>query len=332
MTLRREVEAYLAHAYSRGLAELSIKNQRSHLTRFVHFLEGQGVTHIADLTREVIEQYMDELSWAPTYRGGPMKSETRNVRLWSIKSFCRWLVSTDRLAMDPSKQVAYGRKSQPLPKNVLGVSEMQCLLAAPDPQTTLGFRNRVVLELLYSTALRVAELSNLDVEDLDLAQGFARVRRGKGGKDRVVPLGKLAVELTESYVQEIRPRLLEARASGEAQEALILSHRGERLGRAGIARLIAHTAKAAGLSIRVTPHSMRHSCATHMLRHGANIRHLQEMLGHKKLTSTEIYTRVTIADLKEVHARFHPRGSVDEAAIRKPKDLHGKRTRGTIAG
>jgi integrase/recombinase XerD len=316
MTIARDLEACFAAAYSRGLSETTIKNQRSHLGRFANFLEGQDVTDAAALTREVIEQYMDELSWAVTRRGKPMKLETRNVQLWSIKSFCRWLLSSDRVAIDPSEKVPYARKSDTLPKSILTTRDMEKLLAAPSSQSVIGFRDRVVLELLYSTALRVNELIQLDVGDLDLCGGDVRVKLGKGSRDRVAPAGRLACELTESYLREIRPQLLE-KCGNAKEEALILSQYGNRLGRAGIAKLIDKHAKAAGIKERVTPHTFRHSCATHMLRGGANVRHLQEMLGHKQLTSTEVYTRVTITELKEVHKKFHPRGNVDEADVRK---------------
>ena len=313
------MEAYFGAAFSRGLSDLSIKNQRSHLGRFARYLENQEIDDVASITREAIEQYIDELSWTPTPRGRPMKTETRNVRLWSIKSFCHWLVTSDRISIDPSEKVAYGRKADSLPKSILTVKEMKKLLAAPNPQEVIGFRDRVVLEFLYSTALRVNELQCLDIGDVDAIGGFVRVRHGKGNKDRVTPLGKLGCELAESYLSEIRPALLKKRDKGAKEEALILSQYGKRLGRAGIAKLIERHAKTAGIKERVTPHTFRHSCATHMLRQGANIRHLQEMLGHSRVTSTEVYTRVTITELKEIHSKFHPRGNLDEADVRKPR-------------
>lgn len=318
MNLSRWVEGYLAAKHGDGLAASTLTNLRSHLVRFVTFLEQVAVRDAIGLTREVIEDYMAELAWTPTSRGEPMKVESRNLRLCTIRSFCRWLQDNDVIAVDPAAGLAYAREPDPLPKNILSVTDMERLLAAPDPQTPLGFRDRVVLELLYSTAIRVSELSALDVDDIDLVLGFGRVRCGKGGKGRVVPVGKLACELVQSYIEEIRALLLKQRGSVN-EPALILSRYGQRLARDGIATLIAKHAAAAGIAERVTPHTFRHSCATHMLRGGASIRHLQEMLGHRKITSTEIYTRVTIDELKAVHARFHPRGSVEEPEVRRPR-------------
>jgi integrase/recombinase XerD len=317
MKLWALLERYVASQYSRGVSELTTKNQRSHLGRFLAFLEGEGVAEGGDITRELIEAYMDVLAWTPMRRGRLMKPETRNVRLASIKAFCRWLYETDVIALDPAQRVAYCREPATLPRSILSPEEMTHLLAAPSPQTALGVRDRLVLELLYSTGLRLRELCALDVTDLDLGEGFARVRHGKGDRERVVPVGKLACELLTSYLAAVRPAFLRARGSAGASEpAVILSRYGERLGPRGVAKLVARCAKCAGLSVRVTPHTFRHSCATHMLRGGANIRHLQEMLGHKRVSSTEVYTRVTIAELKAAHAKYHPRGVMDEVELR----------------
>jgi site-specific recombinase XerD len=213
-----------------------------------------------------------------------------------------------------------------LPRSILAPDEMVRLLAAPNAQTELGARDRLVLELLYSTGLRLRELCALDVGDADVGDGFVRVRHGKGDRERVVPAGKLACELMTSHLAAVRPALLRARPGGVAREtALILSRYGERLGPRGVAKLVARYAKAAGLSTRVTPHTARHSCATHMLRGGANIRHLQEMLGHRRVTSTEVYTRVTISELKAAHAKYHPRGVMDEVEARGPRPGGEKR-------
>jgi integrase/recombinase XerD len=314
----RQVERYLLAKRAMGYSELTLNNRRSHLTRFARYLEGIGITEISALTRESIEAYMEELSWAPVRVGKLMTPATRNVRLTSIRSFCAWLLESDVVPLNPAIDVVYCREPNALPKNVPSEEEMKRLLAAPDAQSRLGFRDRVVLELLYSTGLRLRELCGLDVDELELEQGFVLVRRGKGDKARVVPLGRLAVDLVRSYLSEIRPWLRQGCADPANEPALVLSRYGQRLGPRGVAKIIARIAKKAGLAGRITPHSFRHACATHMLRGGANIRHLQELLGHAKLTSTEIYTRVSISELKEVHARFHPRGTLEEPDVRKP--------------
>lgn len=320
MTPAELVERYLLARETLGISKLTIRNQKSHLRRFVSFLESASVEDIADVTREIIESYMEHLTQTRTSRGRQMKARTRNQRIISIKGFCRWLVTSDIVTFDPAEKVDYCREPRTLPRDILTVEEMRVLLSTPSMQTPLGVRDRVVLELLYSTAVRVAELCGLDVADVDLDAGLAHVREGKGGKDRVVPVGRLACELVEGYLVAVRPMLLERRTFNTHEPALILSQYGQRLGRAGVAKLIARHADRAGLAVHVTPHTFRHACATHMLRGGANLRHLQQMLGHEKITSTEIYTRVTITELKEVHGRFHPRAQLEEADVRGNSD------------
>lgn len=324
MTLAPHVEKFLAAQYAHGTPELSIRAHRSHLGHFLRFIEREGAAGATEIDREVIESYMDELAWVPTRTGQPMKAETRNGQLWSIKALFQWLVATDVLAANPTEKVAYCRKADALPKSIVSLDEMKKLLLAPDVQTHLGFRDRVVLELLYSSGLRLRELCNLDVLDVDPAGGFVRVRHGKGDRERVTPMGKVVAELIESYLAEVRPKLLAARNDKFADQALILSQYGERLGPRGVAKLVARYVTKANLKTHLTPHGFRHACATHMLRGGANLRHLQEMLGHRRVTSTEIYTRVTITELQEAHAKFHPRGSIDEVTAR-PLGLRGRR-------
>ncbi len=188
-----------------------------------------------------------------------------------------------------------------MPRKVLSEKEATKLLAQPDGQTLLGFRDRTLLELLYATAVRVAELAGLDVADVDREGVYVRVRHAKGGRDRVVPLGQRAAATVTSYLNGVRPLLVLGN-----EPALIVSKHGRRLGPKGIETLVAAYGELAGLG-RVTPHMLRHACATHMLRHGAQLRHLQELLGHRDVTTTEIYTRLTNDELMEAHRRFHPR-------------------------
>jgi integrase/recombinase XerD len=167
-----------------------------------------------------------------------------------------------------------------------------------------GYRDRALLEVLYATGLRKEELRNLDVEDVNLEEELLRVNRGKGGKDRVVPLSAIACQYLENYIKAVRPELLKGRQTGR----LFISHRdGLPMGRHGIERLLAKYVRRLQLKKRVTCHLWRHSCATHLLKNNANLRHVQQILGHKSLATTERYLRLTITDLKEAHRKFHPR-------------------------
>jgi site-specific recombinase XerD len=185
---------------------------------------------------------------------------------------------------------------------------------APDVATAFGVRDRVALELLYGTAVRRAELLALDVDDVSVEERTLRVERGKGGKGRVVPFGEPAAEILSKYLQWVRPELLRRTPR---ERALLLNGITGRLGCDGLADIVAAAAVAAGIGRRVTPHALRHACATHMLENGADIRYLQELLGHASLTSTQVYTHVSLRHLRETYARCHPR---ERAPAEKPPE------------
>lgn len=185
----------------------------------------------------------------------------------------------------------------------MAIEEVQHVLDQPDMHTQRGFRDRVILEVLYTSAIRRAEISHLLIDDVDIAQGYLTVRKGKNGKDRVVPLGATACALLETYLAGVRADWLGA----ERNRSLFLNQYGDGMGVESIWRVVKKYSALAGLTKPVSTHSFRHTCATHMMRNGAPIRHLQEMLGHSSIDSTQIYTRVTINDLRDAHHRFHPR-------------------------
>ena len=207
------------------------------------------------------------------------------------------------LRQDPSRDIPYAKTPKRLPRSILTRKEMSKLLMAPDTHSLMGYRDRAMLEVFYSTGLRNSELGALKVEDVDTEEGFVRVNLGKGGKDRVVPLGKIACRYVENYIHSIRPHLVR----GGDNRCLFLSLQGHQMARAVIASIVRRYARKAKLGKTVTPHSLRHTCATQMMRNKANLRHIQELLGHACLTTTQVYTSVTIADLKEAHQKYHPR-------------------------
>jgi len=188
-----------------------------------------------------------------------------------------------------------------LPKVILSPAEVKKLIEAPDPRTNRGYRNRIILEILYDTAIRRSELANLKVAGLDLENGYIKVQ-GKGNKDRVVPISMRVCELVRNYILAVRPGFV----NGDDPGSLILNRWGHKMDANGIWAVVKRCTTQANLKKNISTHTFRHTCATHMLKNGAPIRHLQEMLGHESLESTQIYTKVTINDLKEVHARYHP--------------------------
>jgi integrase/recombinase XerD len=222
--------------------------------------------------------------------------------LSSLRRFYQYLVREGRMQVDPSAQIDAPKLGRPLPK-ALTEAEVDALLQAPDVKQFLGMRDRAMLELLYACGLRVTELVNLQVSQLNLRQGVLRVV-GKGNKERLVPLGEEAAEWMERYVEEARPALLRGRMS----DAFFVTQRGTAMTRQAFWYLIKRYAQHAGIVTGLSPHSLRHSFATHLLNHGADLRALQMLLGHSNLSTTQIYTHVARERLKGVHAAHHPRG------------------------
>lgn len=238
---------------------------------------------------------MTAWSWSPR----TIVSYEQNVRV-----FLDWLVRERVLLASPFAAISLSHPRRRLPQNVLTEEDVLSLFAASDLRTDVGRRDRAVLEVLYATALRRAELVALDVADLDLAEGTVLVRNGKGGRSRIVPLGEPATHVLVDYLRKTRGRWLRQRGT----TALFLAATGRRISKATIGMIVRQAAKTAELDGRITPHSLRHAMATHMLRAGADVRHVQELLGHADITTTEIYTHVAVKDLLDVHARCHPRG------------------------
>jgi integrase/recombinase XerD len=303
MRLADAVRRYLNASAAEGKSPLTLKNARSAFRHLSAFLEGLGIEAIERLDHDTLMAWGEELAWHTTAKGTTLTARTQSERLGHLRALCRYLVREDLLLADPSARIPNPKKLRPLPRSILEPAEVQKILAQPDLRTHRGWRDRAILEVLYSTALRREEVSNLAVADVDTATGYVHVREGKGGKDRVVPLGKKVCELLDAYLAGVRPEWRNAQGS----EFLFLNRWGTRMEPNATGAVVRRYALLAGIKKPVSTHSFRHACATHMLRNGAPIRHLQEMLGHKSLETTQVYTRITINDLKAMHAKFHPR-------------------------
>jgi integrase/recombinase XerD len=231
-----------------------------------------------------------------------------------LRSFFTWLARRHVVLFNPAATLVLGDRTQPLPKTVLTESEVQALLAAPG-RDAVGLRDRAILETLYSTGLRRAELCALDLYDLDAAGELVRVRQGKGRKDRYVPVGTHALEALRRYIHQARPEL----AAAPKEAALfVASITGRRLNVKTLNLIVRKRAGEAGLEKRVTPHVLRHTCATHLLQGGADLRHVQAILGHASIATTQVYTRVAVEDLAAVHRRSHPRRSLKTVERKAP--------------
>jgi integrase/recombinase XerD len=297
------VERYRTHLVTLNYAHRSIEGLCAYLTRFIAWLTDKGVTDIAAVTKDMISNYQVHLFEEINKRGRPNTVCHQNKKLQAVKSFLQFLAENDYLVSDPAKTVSYAREPKRLPRSILASSEMRKLLHTPDTKTVLGYRDRTILEILYSSGIRKEELLNLLLADVDYNDGFLRINAGKGNKDRVVPIGRIACRYLENYIKAVRPSLIR----DPYNNYLFLSLRGKRLSKNMVWEIVKSYSRKAKIKKTVSPHTFRHTCATLMLRNNANIRHIQELLGHASLDSTQVYAQVSITDLKQVHARCHPR-------------------------
>lgn len=279
----------------KGLADNTRLAYGSDLALFNGWLGEQGVS----LERAGREAILDHLAWRLT-QGYKARSTARFLS--GVRGFYRYCLREGLIAEDPTLQVELPQLGKPLPKS-LSEADVDALLAAPETEDPLGLRDRAMLEVLYACGLRVSELVGLTLEQLNLRQGVVRVF-GKGSKERLVPLGEEAIVWLERYLRNARDDLL----GGRPSDVLFPSLRGEQMTRQTFWYRIKHHAKVAGIGKSLSPHTLRHAFATHLLNHGADLRVVQMLLGHSDLSTTQIYTHIARARLQELHAQHHPRG------------------------
>lgn len=299
------MQGHLAHFVTylvaeRNASRYTVRNYEREIGEFAEFAGAQGVTAWEKVDVPLLRRWLVWLS----EQGYARSSIARRVT--ELRSFFRYLVREEVVEANPVVGLAALKLPRRLPM-YLNEQEAALLLSAPDLRTPQGLRDRAILELLYGAGLRVGELAGLDVSSLDLTQGEVRVL-GKGNKERVALIGDLAREALRRYLAEGRPKLLSHR-SGPIPSALFLNRSGGRLSVVSVTKILHQNGKAAGIARRVTPHMLRHSFATHMLDRGADLRAVQELLGHENLVTTQIYTHVSQAQVREVYLRAHPRAS-----------------------
>ena len=308
-TLAAWVEEFLADMLRRNYSKSSIKAYGCDLMLFVRWIAQEQPTleQAGDLTTAILEQYQIHLMLRTsfTYRFRKPRTLTagsRNRHLAELKSFFRYLRKTGKLLGNPSLELECTRQTKTLPKDILSVPEVSRLLQAVPLDTPVGLRNLAALELLYGTGMRRGELFGLTLSDLRLKEELVGVL-GKGDKERVIPLGKAARRAVERYLGEGRPRLVK----GSTQALLLSGHHGGPATVWEVLEAIRLYAKQAGIKKRIGFHTFRHSCATHLLRGGADLRSIQILLGHSQLSTTAIYTRVEVSELQKTLRRCHPR-------------------------
>ena len=299
----------------RGLAENTLKSYRRDLRRYAGYLDGLGVNDLDAISEPTVVGFLMALREGDKDHP-PLSAASAGRTVVAVRGFHRFAVKDGLARIDPSVGVRPPAPSKRLPK-ALPLTDVEAILeAAGAAGTVLALRDRALLELLYGTGARISEAVGLDIDDLDLGEadgpGGSVLLRGKGSKERMVPLGRYACDAISAYLVRARPELVSTAAAAgkgptERAGALFLNARGGRLSRQSAWTVIVRSAERAGVTAEVSPHTMRHSFATHLLEGGADVRVVQELLGHASVTTTQVYTLVTVDTLREVYAASHPR-------------------------
>ncbi len=291
----------------RRFSPATLASYQGSLAAFFNYLRSTGIDDVREVSRQTIADYQLWLA------GKPYTDWTRVARLQAVRRFFEHLEKTDALLVNPCAGMMLPKVEKRLPRNVLTPEEAKALLNVPNTQTKIGIRDKAILEMFYSTGIRLEEMTRLTVHDVDHRNGFVRVNKGKFAKDRVVPLGRKACDYVREYLDKVRLEWVKAanRAGHEQavdERALWLSckHPHGPLKSQMVEVMVKQYARRAGLQKKVTPHVWRHTCATHLAADGANMIYVQRLLGHRSLRTTQIYARVAVPELKQTHRRAHP--------------------------
>ncbi len=292
----QDIEEFIHYlAIERGMSKHTIAAYETDLGSFVDFLETKSIRDWNGVDRRVMIEYLQ------AERGKGYKTSSVARHLSSIRSFFSYLKQEGKVVNEPSDWLDNPKPERRLPKVVSG-EEIERLLAAPDLSQTIGIRDKAMLELMYATGIRVSELASLDVGNLNVHSRFLRCM-GKGAKERIVPVGSYAMKALNLYLTQTRPEMV----NDASETALFVNRLGTRISRQGVWKLIKKYAQIAGIRAPLSPHTLRHSFATHLLEKGADLRSVQEMLGHADIGTTEIYTHVTKTHLQTSYQKSHPR-------------------------
>jgi integrase/recombinase XerD len=283
-------------------AESTIRNRYVYLRYFVAWCEKRQITRPAEVTRAVLERYQRYLYHYRKDNGDPLSFRSQGLRLSSLKAFFSYLAKRHMILYNPSSEIELPKQEKRLPRNVMTRKEAETVLNVPDIGEPLGIRDRAMLEVVYCTGMRRMELSGLKLYDIDAERGTIMIRKGKGRKDRMVPLSERALAWIERYVAQVRPELVIDPDDG----TLFLTSIGQGFGLTRITQLVRNYVAAARIGKQGSCHMFRHTIATLMLENGADVRVIQQLLGHAKLETTQIYTQVSIRMLKRVHDQTHP--------------------------
>lgn len=300
-------EEYKKYLESRLYASATIKTYTLEARLMLEYMKNKkGIQRIQGIDKETVRAYTNEICIMKTKEGKKLSKSARSGKIKVMKQFFKFLLVRGEIMYNPAECIELPRMKAYQIKEVLKEEEMRKLIESIDGNDVYMMRNRAILELLYSTGMRNAELTNLKIKDVDFEEGEIMIRDGKGGKSRIVPLGDKAAIYLERYLIDGRWQL----KGKNARDYIFLSSKHGKISEDGIRDLVKKCAELAGFKKRIHPHMIRHSCATHLIKRGAGLRHIQELLGHKNIETTTIYTKLEITDLKKIHRNTHPRSRI----------------------
>ncbi|MCP3890417.1 MAG: tyrosine-type recombinase/integrase [Desulfobulbaceae bacterium] len=297
MEIQGIVVVFKRHLEAHVYAATTITCYSHYLSVFIEYLQDIGVTDLKQVTHETVRDYQLKV------RGMNLAEETKAMQIRPVKRLFGWLLETHQLLIDPTEKIKEtNRKNRKLPL-VLTIEEMQLLLQQPNLSLRIQVRDKAIMETLYSSGIRLNELVQLTIHDVDLGDKVLFIRKGKGNRQRVVPIGRNAIKYLKEYLTNIRPRYAKKK---KEERKLFLTNEGKPLTGNTIRTALFYYKKSAGITKNASPHSFRRSCATHLLQQGADIRYVQQLLGHRNIKTTQLYTRVYPVDLKQTHNTTHP--------------------------
>jgi integrase/recombinase XerD len=293
---------HLKYLEVKNYSEYTVRGRSGHIRFFIDWLKERSITEPVEVTRPVIERYQRHLFYYRKANGEPLSFRSQHARLVPLRVWFRWMTRQNHILHNPASEIELPRLGRALPKNIFSAAEVERIMMQPDIEEPIGLRDRALLEVLYSTGMRRLELVRLKLYDLSLDRGLILINQGKGHKDRYVPIGDRAVQWLQKYIREGRPQLV----SEPDDFTVFLTSQGEPFSRDHLSFTVKKRIDAAQLGKTGSCHLFRHTMATLMHENGADIRYIQQMLGHEDLKTTQIYTQVAIRTLQQIHAATHP--------------------------
>lgn len=308
MQVKTAIQRYVKQLKEKGYAEKTISEYERFLGDYLLFLSADGTHVVKDITGDLNNAYVKERFYVMNQFGRQNSVGTRNNEIKAIRSFMRFLVEQELIKCPLADGIRHYRKRMSrIPKDILTKLELIKLFKQPDTSTLTGYRDRMMMEVLYATGMRRNELRCLRVDDIDYQEKTVLIREGKGSKDRVVPINETALSYIRNYVEDVRPKLMKQYKSKQDTKRLVVGSEKAEIHENTITSTLKIYFKQAKLKKKVTVHSFRHTCATHLLQKGMPLRHVQELLGHEKLDTTIRYLSLSVKDLQREYRRYHPR-------------------------